>query len=87
MEKIIYKNEQGEEKEYDILVSFEKNDKKYVTYTAYEKDENDNIKCYSSVMNNDKLEPIEDESIYDNIEEILKTITEEAISKYKINKE
>ena len=39
-EKILIKNDQGEEKEFDILFTFESNEtgKKYVTYTDYTKE-------------------------------------------------
>ena len=48
-DKILIKNDQGQEKEFDILFTFTSNDtgKDYITYTDYEKDEQGNIKCYS----------------------------------------
>ena len=39
-EKILIKNDMGEEKEFDVLFTFESKEtgKKYVTYTDYTKD-------------------------------------------------
>ena len=83
------KNEQGEEKEYDIIFSFKKNNKEYVTYTDYQHDENNNIKCYSNEYDNGQIKPIKDEDVLKNIEELLKTITETTKKRYSniINKE
>ena len=59
-DKILIKNDQGQEKEFDILFTFTSNDtgKDYITYTDYEKDEQGNIKCYSVYKDNDKLLPV-----------------------------
>ena len=48
-EKILIKNDNGEEKEFTVLFTFESNEtgKKYVTYTDYSKDYKGNINCYS----------------------------------------
>ena len=53
-DKIKIKNELSE-KEFTILFSFEFDNHNYITYTDYEKDENGNILCFSSIYDNDKL--------------------------------
>lgn len=76
-DKILIKNDQGIEKEFDILFTFTSNDtgKDYVTYTDYEKDEKGNIKCYSVYYEGDKLLPVTTEKELTAIAEITKTIT------------
>lgn len=56
--KILIKNDNGKEIEYDILFTFESNDEKkqYVVYTKYEKDKDGNIITYSSYYYNDDEE-------------------------------
>ena len=44
-------DENGNEKEYSLLSTFEYNKKNFVLYTAYEKDDNLNIKIYSAIYN------------------------------------
>ena len=75
-EKILIKNDQGQEKEFDILFTFTSNDtgKDYITYTDYEKDELGNIKCYSVYKDNDKLLPVTTEKELKFIDETLKTL-------------
>lgn len=75
-EKITIKNEQGEEKEFDILFTFTSNDtgKNYITYTDYDKDEQGNIKCYSVYKDGDKLLPVTTKKELTFIDETLKTI-------------
>ena len=75
-ERIIIKNDQGEEKEFDILFTFTSNDtgKDYITYTDYSKDENGNINCYSVYKEGDKLLPVTTEKELTFIDETLKTI-------------
>ena len=75
-EKILIKNDQGQEKEFDILFTFTSNDtgKDYITYTDYEKDEQGNIKCYSVYKDNDKLLPVTTEKELKFIDETLKTL-------------
>lgn len=83
-DKIKIKNDQGEEKEFDILFSFESENtgKTYVVYTDFTK-ENDIIKCYSSIYEEDgKLSPVDTEAENNIIEEMLKTLSETAKIKY-----
>lgn len=87
--KITIKNNNNEEKEFDILFTFTSKEtkKEYVTYTAYEKDEHGNIKCYSSLKDGDKLLPVTTEKELDAIDEILKEIVANTKVKYNINKD
>ena len=66
MEKnIVLKNEKGEDVKYDILFSFDipKNEKTYLLYTDYSKDENGNLiiysACFLSGQKNAKLMRVE----------------------------
>lgn len=85
-QKIIIKNDQGEEKEFEILFSFnsKNTNKTYITYTDFEKNSEGIISCYSSIYDNGTLYPVETEEENKVIEEILNTITETAKVKYKI---
>ena len=47
--KIIDDN--GKEKEYALLTTFEHNNKHFVLYTDYSTDENKNVRIYSSIYN------------------------------------
>lgn len=83
-DKIIIKNDKGEEKEFDILFSFdsENTGKTYVTYTDFTK-EDGVIKCYSSIYEEDgKLSPVDTEAENKIIEEMLKTLSETSKIKY-----
>lgn len=44
-------DENGNQKEYYLLVTFEYNDKNFALYTDYEKDENQNVMIYSAIYN------------------------------------
>ena len=65
--------EDGVTKDFDILFEYTHNDKRYVTYTEYEKDENGNIKCYSNILDGDKTLPVDDENLI-TIDKILRTL-------------
>ena len=82
-DKITVKNKEGQEKEYDIILTFTKNDKNYITYTDYSKDEDNNINCYSKEINDNKLLDITDEDINKIIDTMLLTITEAERDKFK----
>ena len=83
-EKILIKNDMGEEKEFDVLFTFNSKEtgKKYVTYTDYTKDYKGNLNCYSGYYENDQLLPVESEKELDFIKETLKTLTETLKIKY-----
>ena len=83
-DKIKIKNELIE-KEFKILFSFEFDNHNYITYTDYEKDENGNILCFSSIYDNDKLMPVNDEKALDMIDEILNHMVEETKNKLRSN--
>lgn len=85
-ETILIKNDSGEEKEFDILFTFESTDtnKKYVTYTDYSKDEKGNLKCYSGYYEGEKLLPVTTEKELKVIDETLKTL--QTSIEYKVQK-
>ena len=84
-EKILIKNDMGEEKEFDVLFTFDskENGNKYVTYTDYTKDYKGNINCYSGYYENGILLPVTTEKELIFIKETLKTLT--ATINYKYN--
>ena len=85
-EKLTVQNNNGDSKEFDILFTFESNHthKNYVTYTDYSKDEEGNINCYSSVLEEGKLLSIETEEELKMIDKMLQTITASTKLKYQM---
>ena len=85
--KLKIKNDKGEEKEFDILFSFESenNGKNYVVYTDFTK-ENDTIKCYASIYENGKLSPVDTEAENKLIEKMITTLSEGAKVTYQLDK-
>ncbi len=77
-EKIVITNEQGKEIEYDVLLSFisEKDNKKYIAYTNYEKDEDNNLIINSALYENNKVLPIENEDAIKVIDRMINTLNE-----------
>ena len=69
--------------EYEILFTFESGDtnKKYIVYTANEKDKDDMIKTYASIYEEDgdelKLTPIEDDKEWNLVEKLIDQATDE----------
>lgn len=88
-EKLIIKNDNNEEKEFDILFTFESENtnKKYVTYTDYSKDYKGKINCWSSYYEGDKLLPVTTEPELKIIDEMLNTISNSSKLKYGNNTE
>ena len=88
-EKSLIKYDMGEEKEFDVLFTFESKEtgKKYVTYTDYTKDYKGNINCYSGYYEGEKLLPVESEKELTFINETLKTLTETINYKYAQHEE
>lgn len=86
-EKIIIKNENNEEKEFDIIFTFESKEthKKYVTYTDFSKDYKGKINCWSSYYEGEELKPVTTEKELQVIDEMLKTISNSTKEKYSIN--
>ena len=68
--KIKIKNEDGIEKEYAILSTFDYKSRKFIIYTDYSMDEENNVKVYSGIYENEeKVQPItssKDELIVSN---------------------
>lgn len=85
--KFVLLDEKGQEKEYDVLFTFESEEtnKNYIVYTDNSLDETGNIQVFASVYNpedeNTKLEPIETEKEWKVIETILDTLQEEVKKK------
>ena len=88
-ETIKIKNDNGKEKSFDLLFKYvsKNNEKTYITYTAYEKDEEGNIKCYSSEVDGEKLNPVVDEEELKTIDRLLKSMEESIKYKYCENGE
>ncbi len=81
------RNDNNEEKEFDILFTFESEEtnKKYVTYTDYSKNYKGKINCWSSVYEGDQLLPVETENELKIIDEVLKTLSNSTKEKYQNN--
>ena len=81
IEKVKLIDENNEEKEYDILLTFdlEESNKNYMAYTDNSKDENGNTKIFVSSFdpNEDeyKLNPLSDEE-YDMCKEVIESLYE-----------
>lgn len=74
-EKIIVTNEQGEQKEYDILFTFENNNKSYVLYYDASEDE---PMVFASIYDDDgHLFDVESSEEWDLINEIFESFMEE----------
>lgn len=71
----------GKKSEYEILFTFESGDtdKKYIVYTANEKDKDGMIKTYASIYEEDgdelKLTPIEDDKEWNLVEKLIDQAT------------
>lgn len=85
--KFVLLDEKGQEKEYDVLFTFESEEtnKNYIVYTDNSLDETGNVQVFASVYNpedeNTRLEPIETEKEWKVIETILDTLQEEVKKK------
>lgn len=86
--KLKVKNDLGEEKEYDILMSFTSDNtgKDYVVYTDFTKEDN-TIKCYASIYEDGKLSKIDTEEENNIVEAMLQTLSETAKTKYQLHNE
>ena len=80
-DKLKIKNDQGIEKEFDILYSFKSKNtgKDYVVYTDFTK-ENNIINCYASIYEDGKLLP--ENKV---IETMINTISATAKTKYQLH--
>ena len=85
--KFVMIDENGQEREYDVLFTFESEEtnKNYIVYTDNTKDETGNVEVYASIYDpenpNSRLEPIETEKEWKVIETILETLQEEVRKK------
>ena len=85
--KFVMIDENGQEREYDVLFTFESEEtnKNYIAYTDNTIDETRNVEVYASIYNpgdpQTKLEPIESEKEWKVIETILETLQEEVKKK------
>lgn len=70
-DKVKIINDDGTTIEYDVLFSFDIEDKKYVVYTDYKKDEEGNILTSSAEYNSNTFLPIKDEKALSIVEELL----------------
>lgn len=86
--KLKITNDKGEEKEYDILFSFqsENTNKNYVVYTDFTK-ENNIIKCFASIYEDGKLSKIDTEAENNIVEAMIQTLSESAKINYQIQKD
>ncbi len=85
-DKLKIKNDQGIEKEFDILYSFKSKNtgKDYVVYTDFTK-ENNIINCYASIYEDGKLLPVDTEEENKVIETMINTISATAKTKYQLH--
>ena len=85
--KFVMIDENGQEREYDVLFTFESEEtnKNYIAYTDNTIDETGNVEVYASIYNpgdpQTKLEPIESEKEGKVVETILETLQEEVKKK------
>lgn len=75
LEKLKKIKKDGTEKEYDVLSTFEYKKREFVLYTDYSNDENNNIRVFSGILeNNGTISAIsqdEDENIVSNFTKFL----------------
>lgn len=77
------RNENGEQKNYHILVTFdiEVKNKSYVLYTDYSKNENGDLRVFVSIYNkydeDDKLEEVVEQDEIDVIDEYIEKLQED----------
>ncbi len=80
-------DENGIEKEYDVLFTYESEETKkhYIAYTDNSLDESGNVQVYASTYDptnpNSRLDPIETEKEWKIVETILETLQEEVKKK------
>lgn len=87
MNNITITNSKGEKKEYEVLFDYitSNDNKKYVIYTDFNKDKENTIECFSSIIDdNGNLSEIKDQEQIDFIESTLKSLADLSNLKYKI---
>ncbi len=87
--KIVLKDEAGKEKEYILLASFRYNNKFFIIYTNYKKDEERNIIVYASIYNPDdeenRTEQIKNKQDLEFVNKYIKKLEEDMKVKMKLN--
>ncbi len=89
MNSIKIKSDNGEEKEYEVLFHYitSEDHKEYVVYTDFTKDENNIIKCYSSILESDgHLTKITDEEQIKFIESTISSLADISRIRYQISR-
>lgn len=79
-EILLIPDENGEEKEYAILLTFdiESKNKSYVLYTDYTKDEDENLKIFASIYDTEwNLSPLTDSDEIEFINNYIKELEED----------
>ena len=79
-EILLIPDENGEEKEYAILLTFdiESKNKSYVLYSDYTKDEEENLKIFASVYDEEwNLSPLTDSDEIEFINNYIKELEED----------
>jgi uncharacterized protein YrzB (UPF0473 family) len=71
-------DEDGKELKYEILMSFvwTKTNKNYIVYTDNTKDENNNLNIYAGIYKDDRIDSIETDEEWDEIDKRLSNIKE-----------
>lgn len=82
---MILEDDQGKEKEFEILFTFESDDygKKYVLYFDPEQEDEEEIDVLFSSYDDDSLYAVEDEAEIEMISEVFNTFMEESESDTK----
>lgn len=84
------RNENGEQKNFHILVTFdiEQKNKSYVLYTDYSKNENGDLRVFVSIYNkydeDDKLEEVVEQDELDVIDDYIEKLQEDLRSGIKL---
>lgn len=71
-DKVKIINDDGSTVEYDVMFSFDIDNKNYVVYTDYKKDEQGNILTHSAEYINNTFLPIKDEKALKVVDELIK---------------
>lgn len=71
-------DEDGKELKYEILMFFvwTKTNKNYIVYTDNTKDENNNLNIYAGIYKDDRIDSIETDEEWDEIDKRLSNIKE-----------
>lgn len=84
--KLIIQTEEGQQRSYSVLATFEikEKNKTYILYTDYSKNEEGNIKIYSSIYNqNGDLEVIKEKEEIDFVQNYIEALEKDLKSGIK----